>query len=304
MKLPRRWKNLKRHPLSAECPDLTEADAHRMFLGVRKHGVINDRKVTIHEGMILDGWQLYQACVQADVKPEAQPVPKGMTAEEYVELVNDTRRHETQEVVIARAVARRERVAEAKRAGKSNVEIASTEGVGESTIRNDLKVLRSQGANVDPPDGQIIDSKGRAQPATKAPRVIPQLQDLLDAGKITPKLAPDIEALDKNQQGVVFERIQAGVNVRKAIAGALAPTREPGEEGPTRRAAKNGQPVYDLKEYERVFGSLYRQVDRVREIHRLPETPQSEALARSLEDYDRSFRAWHAEVTKPAKAEG
>ena len=44
----------------------------RMREGIRKHGVINNRKVTIHEGMILDGYQMYLACVAEDVKPEVQ----------------------------------------------------------------------------------------------------------------------------------------------------------------------------------------------------------------------------------------
>ena len=89
---------------------------------------------------------------------------------------------------------------------------------------------------------------------------------------------------------------------RKSRAGT--PEREPGVESPAKRKLKSGQPVYDLKEYASIFGALYRQVDRVRDNHRLPETPQSETLQRELQAWDQHFREWLAEITKPAKAKG
>jgi hypothetical protein len=161
------WKELKRHPLSAEYPDLTGPAAERMLEGLKKHGILNDRRIVLHDGMVLDGWQFYQACIAANVKPETRNAPRGMTPEEYVELANDTRRHETQETRAARASARRERVAEAKAAGKSNRQIADEERVAESTIRSDVEALRAQGAHVDPPMGQVTDTQGRKQPAKK-----------------------------------------------------------------------------------------------------------------------------------------
>lgn len=135
---PRRWRCLERHPLGAEYPDLPPPARERMAESVRKYGVLNQRRITLHEGMVLDGWQLYQACLDANVKPVFQGVPRGVPPEDYVEIVNDTRRHETAEVALARAVKRREKVLELKAEGKSSREIAEEVGASQTTVQRDI----------------------------------------------------------------------------------------------------------------------------------------------------------------------
>src|SRR5262245_5437466 len=147
MNLPRLWKNLKRHPLSEPYPDIRGPAWDQFVADVSEHGILNDRKVTVHDGMILDGWQLYRSCVELNVKPKVQPLPKGLTPDQFVQIVNDNRRHESQERLEHRAAERRERVAQAKLDGSSNRAIAAVEGVSEKTIRNDLEVLRAEGTH-------------------------------------------------------------------------------------------------------------------------------------------------------------
>src|SRR5262245_61717621 len=151
----RNWKTLKRHPLSAQYPDLKGEAAEAMRESVRRYGVV-DRNVKLYEGQVLDGWQLYTACVAEGVKPEFQHLPKGIDPEDYAELMNDTRRHETPEMVLARIAERRKRVAAAREEGKSLRTIAEEEGVNERTVRNDLeKVSTAEGSAVEPKDGKI-----------------------------------------------------------------------------------------------------------------------------------------------------
>ncbi len=143
MQAPRTWKKFSRHPLSAEYADIAGEPWTAFVEDVRKHGILNKRKITLYEGKVLDGWQLQRACVEANVRPEYQNLPKGVTPEEFVRIVNDRRRHESNEQALCRAVLRRERVAAAREQGESIRTIAEKEGVSHKTIQNDL-------AGVDP----------------------------------------------------------------------------------------------------------------------------------------------------------
>jgi len=135
---PRYWKNLNRHPLSSEYGDITGPEWQQFVATLKAKGIIANRRICLHEGKILDGWQLYRACVEADVKPIFMPLPKGVTAEEYVEIANDHRRHEDAGKRSARAEARRQRVAAARADGQSLRSISESENVSESQVRRDL----------------------------------------------------------------------------------------------------------------------------------------------------------------------
>jgi hypothetical protein len=138
MKQPRQWRLLKRHPLSNQYQDL-KGNHFRTFVdGVRANGIVKNRKITLHEGMVLDGWQLQRACVEIGKKPGYEGLPANMTAEEYVQTMNDLRRHETQEAAESRIADRRKRVAEARADGQSIRAIAEQEGVSKTTIQIDL----------------------------------------------------------------------------------------------------------------------------------------------------------------------
>jgi hypothetical protein len=134
------WKELKRHPLSAEYPDLNGIAWERFLDRIETSG-LSGRKITIHDGMVLDGWQLQRACVELNKKPKYDKVPMGWTAEAFVEAANDNRRHETQEQVIRRVEERRARVIEKRQQGMSLRAIAKEENVSEATVRNDVEAV-------------------------------------------------------------------------------------------------------------------------------------------------------------------
>ncbi len=166
---PRLWRGLKRHPLSARYEDIKGRTWERYKENIKERGILNERKVMMYEGMVIDGWQLQRACVETDIKPTYKELklPKNTTAEEWVETVNDLRRHESQELVMQRADERRERVAAARAEGQSTRAIAETEGVSPKTIRNDLEAITGEGTQCEPPDGKVTGQDGRQQPATR-----------------------------------------------------------------------------------------------------------------------------------------
>jgi hypothetical protein len=166
----RNWRTLERHPLSAEYPDLSGPAATRLREGLAAHGIIGGRCVIMHEGRVLDGWQMLQGCIAADVRPQFAHLPKGMAPEQYVELANDCRRHEPPGVMMARIARRQERVAKAREEGKSIREIASKEGVGRATVVEDLKKTSTvRGKPVVPASGKVMGRDNRLQPATRSP---------------------------------------------------------------------------------------------------------------------------------------
>lgn len=160
----RNWTELERHAISAEYPDL-KGQAWNDFKESVNAGLLNHHAVTIHEGQVLDGWQLQRACVELNVKPKYVQFPEDGDAEAFVGAVNDQRRHETQEKATERIEERRKRVAEGRAEGKSLRTIAATENVSVSTVVNDLEASGVQGCT---PDGKVTGKDGKAQSATKA----------------------------------------------------------------------------------------------------------------------------------------
>jgi hypothetical protein len=137
---PRNWKKFKRHPLSEKYADITGPIWEDLCRNLRKNGILGKRKVVLHEGMVLDGWQLFRACLFLNIKPEFEvlQLKHGMTAEEFIDTANDFRRHETPEQQQQRAQERRERVLAARQEGKSLRKIAEAEGVSTVQIQRDL----------------------------------------------------------------------------------------------------------------------------------------------------------------------
>ncbi len=135
------WKDLERHPLSAEYPDITGRVREECIESLKRYGIINDRPIVIHEGKIIDGWQLLQWCKEADIAPHIVPLvlKNGLTVEKWVELTNDHRRHEPYSRVLRRVEERRKRVVHLRDEGKSTREIAELENVSQTTVLHDLE---------------------------------------------------------------------------------------------------------------------------------------------------------------------
>lgn len=165
------WKSLKRHRLSAKYGDLDDFAFEGMKEFMREHGVIGGRKVVLveedEEWQILDGYQMQRACIDENIKPDYAPLPKGVSAEQFVHVANNLRRHEPYDVWLARmreeAESRRERAAEMHDTGMSNRAIAAVEGVSEKTIREDIK---ASGADRSAPE-TVTGRDGKEYPATK-----------------------------------------------------------------------------------------------------------------------------------------
>jgi hypothetical protein len=165
------WKSFERHPLSADYVNIDGEEWDKFVESLRLHGIVNDRRIIMYEGKVLDGWQLLRGCIEADIEPQIEPLPKGISPEAFVEIMNDRRRHEDAETVRKRAQARRERVAAARAKGQSTRSIAGAEGVSEKTIRNDLDALTAEGTQCESPDGKTMGKDGRKQPAARKRRM-------------------------------------------------------------------------------------------------------------------------------------
>lgn len=160
------WKSLERHHLSAEYADITGKAWELYLSNLQAVGNVNGRKVVLHEGKVLDGWQFQRACVELDSKPEYEKLPAGADPAVWVSTLNDHRRHESQDKATRRIEQRRERVAAAREEGQSIRTIAEQEGVGVATVHKDLaEVSTVRGRTVEPKDGKVHGKDGYTQTA-------------------------------------------------------------------------------------------------------------------------------------------
>lgn len=188
------WRLLERHPLSAEYADLPEAVFRQMVDAIREHGIV-DRSVTLHEGMILDGWQFHRACIAAGVRPDYVDVSDLMIdPAAYVAIKNDFRRHETPQQAERRIAARRQRVAEARAEGKSLRTIAEDEGVDERQVRKDLDAVAEENPGADRSAPEPTEPESDQPPAPK-PAAKPKAEPPTVTGR-DGKVYPNTRAAD------------------------------------------------------------------------------------------------------------
>jgi hypothetical protein len=270
MNKPRDWQSLERHPLSAEYPNLTNGRMQAMRESVRK-GVLNERKVTLHEGKILDGFQFYTACLVEQVEPEFQPLPDGWTPEEYVAAMNDVRRHESADMLEARANRRRQRVAERREGGESIRSIAAAENVSQATVRRDLEAVTAPGGAVNPPSGKITGKDGRQQPATR----------------------PSIFCSRCARVGPV-----KGCEACKAERAGARKGRDAGSHEPKAPKKTAGRIIFDQKAFDRSFGDVVRTLDRVEKGYGHKQTDEGEALRKLLNEFLTRFNTWRKGLAK------
>jgi hypothetical protein len=134
----RRWKNYKRHPISARYPDI-KGQAWKDFVDSVTARSVRRRPITMYEGKILDGWQLQRACIKKNIEPRYITLPKDLSPEEFVDQANDHRRHETLEVIEERREKRIARVAELRGEGQSTRAIAEELGISQPQVLKDLE---------------------------------------------------------------------------------------------------------------------------------------------------------------------
>jgi len=84
-----------RHPLSALFSqfDIGGKEFESLVADIKANGLLN--QITTHDGMILDGWNRYQACLKAKVRPIFTSLPPGLDPWKFVWAMNGQRRHMT-----------------------------------------------------------------------------------------------------------------------------------------------------------------------------------------------------------------
>lgn len=161
----------KRHPLSAEYDDLDGIQWEHFLAGVKDMGALGHRRVTLHEGQILDGWQLYRACRELDIEPNFWTLPSKLDPAQFVQVANDNRRHETPEQIAMRRMERSERILEKRQNGKSIRTIAEEEKISPSVVHKTIEAAgvhpRTPETTVTGKDGKTYAANGTHKPQKK-----------------------------------------------------------------------------------------------------------------------------------------
>lgn len=264
------WRDLKRHPLSAEYRNLKGKPLKRLQESVRRR-FLAERPITLYEGQVLDGWQRLVVCGEEGVEPsfvEFDPTDYGMTAEEYVESVNDARRQETPDQIEARAKKRKARAAELRAEGMSTRQIAEELETSPSTVARDLAESTVPGGTPE----QIKGKDGKLHPAkADAPK---RCQNCKRKGQV------------KNCEAC------AKLNKPKK--------KKSGQPSYSWAMFRSG-----LATVKKATGILTREVDKVGTLYDAKESPRAKQLRSRLaelekqykEDYEKDFMAWYRDLT-------
>lgn len=225
------WREYERHPISARYPDI-KGQAFEDFRDNMSKRKIRGRAITLYEGKILDGWQLYRAALELDIEPRFVVLREGEDPEAYVEQANEHRRHESAEAMCARADKRRERVAAMRREGKSQRAIAEEEEISESQVRRDLEAASgAPGGAPEPETGKTTGQDGKQYPPKKQKILCVHCQTLVRKSLALPARCEECSELNRTKR-------------------AGQTTRPP-------RPRKNGQILPDYKkEFEAHYGPL------------------------------------------------
>jgi hypothetical protein len=268
VKAPRNWKKLERDPESTRRGDMPKTDFDRGADRMKRFGWIGNGRILLRVNpdtgklVVWNGWQRKEMAVVAGIVPPFELVkapPRGMTWEEYAEVLDDIRRHSTPEAI----VRRREVVVQLRQQGESVRAIAGQIGVPKSTVQHDLSTVQQSGT-VETPGGKVHSLDGRDRPATK-PKIL--------CGRCT-RVAPGV--------GV------PGCDTCKKMQ---PPVREPGDD--TKRRKQSGKPKVDWKKFDRSFGPLVRFVDEIAEAYPAEKDgPDHKKADDLLEEFANVFIAW------------
>lgn len=150
------------------CRPLTPEEYEGLKASIQQHGILNDVLVDKH-GNIVDGYHRAQIAKELGISYQAV-VLDGTPAELRAKAIT-VNLHRRQLTAEDRAAL----VVELKKQGKTNVAVAKSLGVDETTVRRDLKSV-SANAETDLPT-TVTRSDGKSYPATK-PNVVPLRPDV------------------------------------------------------------------------------------------------------------------------------
>ena len=169
---------LMQHPLSAAFPSMSAEDFQALKDDIDNNG--QREPVMLLEGMVLDGWHRYRACVELGIKPTQFKFPEGDDPVAFVISHNLHRRHLTPTQRAAAVVAcsewvaptiGRPRVEPGSTLAKTNAEMAKAAQVTPRTI-TDVKAAHKAGLGEAMKDG-AISAKEAAQVARDTPAKAP-----------------------------------------------------------------------------------------------------------------------------------
>jgi FtsZ-binding cell division protein ZapB len=210
---------LKQHPLSAAFPAMSADDFAALVEDVRANG--QREPIMLFEGMVLDGWHRYRACVQVGIKPTQFPFPDGKDPVAFVLSQNLHRRHLTPSQRAAAVVACAE-WAPKGRPGKAETisgfrekDMAKAAGTSDRTIR-DAKVAHKAGLGEAVKAGALTAHEAatvaRGKPAEKpAPKAKSEKRELPAA---PPPTAPELD----EAQDTIAELAQENEQLRDRLA--------------------------------------------------------------------------------------
>ena len=156
------------HPDAGLFPMMSENGARELGADIKAHGL--REKITAKGKEIWDGRNRLWACSLANVKPEFQPPPKGVTAREFIVSANIFRRHlkPSQRLeLIAKLVK--------EHPEKSNRQIAAVVKADDKTV---AKVRREKEASAEIPHIKPPKARKTSNPKTKTNTNKPTLSQL------------------------------------------------------------------------------------------------------------------------------
>jgi hypothetical protein len=255
-----RWKSLERHPLSALYEDLAGWEYDDLKAGIDEHGILGERKVTLYESQVLDGWQFYRACLELNVKPEFGELAQGIRADDFIKCMNDHRRHETVDVRQSRRQKRIERVAAMRAEGHSVRVIAEQAGITKSQVQRDLETAQElQTAVV--PDGTTETTPPNSTTATATPTSEESVNDHAQGFSAPKQRSARVKGRDGKSYSAQKPKIlcdrcaRVGVTANCAKCQELRATKAKPSKNST---SKNGKPDFD----DRVIGELMGKLAR------------------------------------------
>ena len=153
----------QQHPIGKKYRAMTPEEYAGLVNNIREKG--QRLQITMHQGMVLDGWHRMRTCLELGKEPWVKEYG-GSDPEGYCESLNDHRRHQTPSQRVSLAL---DKSGTGAGFDKTEAEIAAEADVSERTVRH-AKIARTAGF-AGMLDAGEIDAKPAAELARKAPEV-------------------------------------------------------------------------------------------------------------------------------------
>lgn len=156
---------LSRHPLSSAFPSMQQSEFEELIEDVAKNGLA--QHVITLDGMVLDGWHRYLACLESDTEPRLE-VFSGADPVSYVLSLNLHRRHLTASQRAAAVVACSEWAGPGNRPkGEPGSPLATVPEMAEAAGTSDRTIQQAKAAHRAGISDAVRDGKVTAKRAAK-----------------------------------------------------------------------------------------------------------------------------------------